>query len=126
MTLALEIRNSGSLPATNIQSNITFFHVDESVTKDNVSSQFQQVEEKEASPSAFPNASFIKHCVLDLTDRNDSALWEQIQEGTVKMRLRITYESLRRKHLTIQTEEITQSPWAVTIQLKPVLPRLWK
>lgn len=130
VNIPLKICNSGSIPASGVHVTIDFFHKNEEVTEDNLSGKFLPAAEFPAAlpifPIVFPNDSVCTQYILDLKDKNDLELWGKIKAGEVKFRLRINYTSLGRKHVTIQTEQITKVEWEKKLILTPVSPWKWK
>lgn len=126
MTIPFRIYNSGSLPATNVDVDIDFFACEEEVTEDNLGSRFSPASVLSARTMILPNSDFTNRYILDLKDSNDSELWKHIEQGQVKVRLRISYESLGRKHATIQTQQISSPAWDKGLALLPIPPQTWK
>ncbi len=119
------ISNSGSLPATRVNVDIDFFSHKEEVTEDNNSSIFKIATKGTETPMILPNDNYISEYVLDMHDTNDHKLLDCIKQGKAKVRFRISYESLDRKHFTIQTFEISKSPWEKKPSFVPIPPQKW-
>ena len=124
--LPFTISNSGSLPATNIYCNIDFFANEEKITEDNKSHVFEVAIKREETHMLPPNGTFTEQYILDIQNPNDRQLLDCIKQGKTKVRFRISYESLSRKHLTIQTSELSQSKWDENLQFRPIPPQKWK
>ena len=124
VSIAFSIQNSGSLPATDIDVDIDFFDDAEEVTENNSSSKFAPATKLPTTPMILPNNDYTSEYTLDLKDRNDVELWENIRKGKTKVRLRIRYKSLGRKHLTIQTERISRPLRGKSLWV-PIPPQKW-
>lgn len=120
------LRNSGSLPATNIDSHIDFFANEEELTEDNASRVFEVPTRGEETPMLLPNDTYTDEFVLDIQNPNDAQLLDCIKQGKTKVRFRISYESLSRKHLTIQTDRLSKLEWQEDLALIPIPPQKWK
>jgi hypothetical protein len=123
--IQISIRNSGSLPATDVDVDMDFFAHDEEVTEKNRSSKFTTHTKSSLKPMILPNSHFTWRYELNLKDRNHAELWQNIINGKIKFRLRIRYESLGRKHLTIQTERIQKPQLGRGLVLVPIPPQKW-
>ena len=119
------IHNSGSLPATDIEVDIDFFANDEAVTEDNLSNKYPPAKKSALTIMILPNNDFTAEFVIDLKNKDDSGLWDNFKDGNVIVRLRIFYESLSRKHVTIQTEKICRQPWEKDLVFVPISPQKW-
>ena len=126
VTLTFKMQNSGSIPGSDVHTDIDFFDEDEEVTEDNVSKRYQPPNRQSSYGLMLPNDIHYEKYILDLTDKDDVELWENITEGKVKLRLRTMYESLGRKHLTIQTERIVKLKGQKELQLIPFPPQKWE
>ena len=124
--LIFNIYNSGSLPGEDVHTDITFFDKDEKITEKNLSNTYEAEVVKSKPSIIFPNSKHFRNFVLDLSQENDLKLWNNILQGTTKCRVRTTYKSLGRNHITIQTEELAKVEWAKEIVTKPVPPQKWK
>lgn len=120
------LSNSGSLPATNIHCDIDFFANEEKVTEDNKSRVFEVAIKREEPPMLLPNGTYTEQYVLDIQNPNDLRLLDCMKQGKAKVRFRISYESLSRKHLTIQTDELSQLELEENPTFKPIPPQKWK
>lgn len=118
--------NSGPLPATNIDSHIDFFANEEEITEDNESRVFKVATSGEETPMLLPNDTYTEEFVLDNQNPNDGQLLDCIKQGKTKVRFRISYESLSRKHLTIQTYRLSKLEWQEDLALIPIPPQKWK
>jgi hypothetical protein len=126
VNIPFRICNSGSLPATNINTDIHFFEHDEEVSDSNRSNKFEIATKIPIEPMLLPNAEYIVSYILDLPKSNDAMLWENIKKGTVKVRIKISYGCLGRRFLTIQTEEISRPDYEKGLVFVPVQPQKWK
>lgn len=126
VTLTLKITNSGSLPSKDTHANIDFFDEDEEVTEDNLSNKYHRLDRIDGHCLVFPDNYYYEVCILDLQDKNDLELWENINMGKIKFRLRIMYASFDNKYITIQTEYIAKQAWITQLRLLPVLPQKWE
>ncbi len=126
MTLEFNIKNSGSLPGEGVNTDIAFFGKDEEVTEENLSSKYVPATVEATSSILFPNSVLYQNYILDLNQADDLKIWKDILQGRTKCRARITYTSLGRKHVTIQTEELTKPEWSEKIVTTPILPQKWK
>jgi len=124
--LIFNIYNSGSLPGKDVNTDITFFDKDEEITEENLSSKYESEVVKSESSILFPNSKHYHNFILDLSQENDLKLWNNILQGTTKCRIRTTYTSLGRKHITIQTEELAEQEWAEEIVTHPIPPQKWE
>ena len=120
------LSNSGSLPATNVDSHIDFFANDEEITEDNESRVFEVPTREEETPMLLPNDTYTEGFVLDIQNPNDRQLLDCIKQGKTKVRFRVSYESLSRKHLTIQTDRLSKLEWEADLVLTPIPPQKWK
>lgn len=120
------IFNSGSLPATEMDVDIDFFASDEEVTEDNLSGKYSSATKSTLTPMILPNNNYIAEYIFDLKNKDDLKLWEDTKQGNVIVRLRISYQSLSRKHVTIQTERICGYPWEKGLIFEPIPPQKWK
>jgi len=105
---------------------VNFFDESEKVTENNLSNKYPLPKKLPAFPLVHPNSNFYHTYALELRDKNDSELWENIKQGKVKFRLQITYKSLGREYLIIQTENISRLPWEDGLTPRPTLPQKWK
>jgi hypothetical protein len=128
ITLGFNIKNSGSLPAEDVQTDINFFDKDEKATERNRSDIYEPpiLESESSSFLLFPNSDYYQSIVLDLEQADDLKLWNDIKDGKTKCRIRITYTSLGRKHETMQTEELVKRESETDITTKPIPPQKWK
>lgn len=120
------ICNSGSLPATNIDCNIDFFANEEKITEDNESRVFKVATKGEETLMLLPDGTHTEEYVLDIQNPNDRQLLDCIKQGKAKVRLRISYESFSRKHLIIQTYELSKREWEESPAFIPIPPQKWK
>lgn len=125
ITLTFQIINSGSIPASNVNTLIDFFDKDEEVKVDNLSNKYLPPNRQSGYSLMLPKNMHYEKFILDMKDKGDIQLWQNIQRGEVKLRLRTTYESLGRKHGTIQTNQIVKLKGQKDLQLIPVLPQEW-
>ncbi len=106
------ITNSGSLPASEVDYDITFFDIDENITEDNQSIKYPipnecyQVSGQYSCTTIFPNCSTHLTAQLDLKDKVYMGLNPNIDNGKVKLRLRIFYKFESNNYKTIHTEYI--------------------
>lgn len=126
VTLTLKITNSGSLPSNDTHADIDFFDEDEEVTEDNLSNKYHRPDRTYEYSLVFPNNHYYEVYILDLQDKYDVELWENINKGKIKFRLRIIYTSFDNEHVTIQTEHIAKPEWVGKLQTLPVLPQKWE
>jgi hypothetical protein len=124
--LTFTIQNSGSLPAEDVNADIDFFYEDEEVTEDNLSRKYQLPTREPVFSLVFPNSSYYPRYILNLQDENDLELWQNIQQGKTACRVRITYKSLGRKHLTIETEKLAKQEWEENLITTPIPPQKWE
>ena len=71
-----------------------------------------------------PNHTFIKDCVFDLRQKSHLDLWENIKNEKVKVRLRIMYKGVDRKHITIQTGHLLKQT-GIELLTRPIVPQKW-
>ena len=126
ITLALNIQNSGSLPGENVHVDIDFFDEDEEVTEENPSNRYAPPTREPEFPLLFPNSDYYEKYVLNLEQKNDLELWNNIEKGKTKCRVRIMYKSPGRKHITIQTEKLVKREWEENIVTTPIPPQKWE
>lgn len=126
ITLTFNIQNSGSLPGEDVHVDIDFFDEDEEVTEENLSNRHTPPTREPEFPLLFPNSVYNETFVLDLEQKNDLELWNNIGTGKTKCRLRIMYKSLGRRHITIQTEKIVKQEWEETLVTVPIPPQKWE
>lgn len=106
------ITNSGSLPASEVETDITFFDIDEDVTEDNQSKKYPipnelyQLSGQSSCTTIFPNRSIRLESQLNLKDKAYMKLNHNIDNGKVKLRLSIFYKYKSSNYKTIQTEYI--------------------
>jgi hypothetical protein len=124
--LVFNIQNSGSLPGEDVQTEIDFFDEDEEVTEENLSNKYVPPTRETAHSILFPNSSYYEKYILDLNQKNDLELWDNIGKGKTKCRVRIMYKSLGREHVTITTEKLEKREWEETIVTTPIPPQKWK
>ncbi len=126
ITLIFNIKNSGSLPGEDVHVDVDFFDKDEEVTEDNLSKKYQPPTKEPIFPLVFPNSSYYPEYILNLQNEGSSELWQNIQQGKTKCRVRIMYKSLGRKHVTIQTEKLVQRGWEEMLVTIPIPPQKWE
>ncbi len=126
ITLQFDILNSGSLPGENVNAYIDFFEDSEEVTEDNLSNRYTQTTRESEFSLLFPNSIYHEIYILDLEEKNDLELWNSIKEGKTKYRIRIIYNSLGRRHLTIKTENIVKPEWEDKLLTTSILPQKWE
>jgi len=126
VTLTFTIENSGSLPASDIYTEIDFFNENEEVTKDNLSSKYPPLKRRPEVTMVFPNKPTYANYALDLRDIADKELWQDISNGKVTVRLRIRYKNMSKEYITIQTEKVEKLEQARQVQLIPSFPQKWK
>lgn len=126
VTLTFNIQNSGSIPGNDVYTHIDFFDEDEEVTEDNLSNKYPPPNRQSSYGIMLPNDIHYEKYILDLKDKGDLELWENIEKGKVKFRLRIMYKSFGRKHLTLQTEKIVKLKGQKELQLIPDVPQKWE
>lgn len=108
ITLALPIKNTGSMPANDIEVIIHAFGTDEKIDIENVGIKYKGFfeEETEAYQQAlvlFPNQTWQHVFNVNLTNEYNSQFWESLISGSIKLRITIWYRSFKRKHKTVQT-----------------------
>ena len=109
VTLRFTTRNSGSLLARGAHTDIDFFGPDEQVEENNVSKKYGSLgKEQSQGVLVFPNNHYFTIFGLELNKKDDMELWNDIQSGKVKCRIRITYSSIDKQYVTIQTLEIAK------------------
>jgi len=123
---SVTIHNSGSLPATNIEVDIDTFANDEEINEKDSSNRFIQTTKSPITTMLLPNSDYIIKHILNLEEEEDLKKWEAISNGKAKIRFQIYYESMKRKHATIQTEEISKLQWNDTLESVPIPPQNWK
>jgi hypothetical protein len=123
--LIFNIYNSGSLPGEDVNTDITFFDKDEEITEENLSNTYETEVIKSKPSILFPNSKHDHNFILDLGQANDLKLWNNITQGKTKCRIRTTYKSLGRNHITIQTGELAKVEWAEEIVSHPISPQKW-
>lgn len=126
VTLTFNIQNSGSIPGSNVHTDIDFFDEDEDVTEDNVSNKYPPPDRQSSHSLMMPNDIHYEKYILDLNNKSDLELWENMKEGKVKFRLHIMYESFGRKHVTLQTEKIVKLKGQKNLQIIPDVPQKWE
>jgi hypothetical protein len=124
-TMVFNIKNSGSLPAEDVNVAIHFFGEDEKVTEENSSSRYRPPKAKSAPTIVFPNSDYYQNYVLDLEKAKESELWNNIIRGKIKCRVRIIYSSLGRKHTTIQTKAVVKREAEEDVVVKAIPPQKW-
>jgi len=124
--LTFEIQNTGSMPGSDVYSEIDFFNQDEEVTEDNISTKYLPSTRQSGKLLVFPNNSYYEKYILNLNDKGDKELWENITIGKVKFRIRIMYSGFGRKFITIQTEQVVKLKGEETLQTVPVPPQKWE
>jgi hypothetical protein len=124
--LTFAIQNSGSLPGEDVHVDIDFFDEGEKVTEENTSSKYTVPTRELESPLLFPNSVFYEGYVLDSESKNDLELWDNIVKGKTKCRVRISYKSLEREHITIITEKLAKQEWEDKIVTSPIPPQKWE
>lgn len=127
--LEFKIENTGSMPASDVHAYIQFFDEDEEVTEDNLSSKYLPPIEQSALEGydclfLLPNHTLLKDCVLDLRQKSHLDLWENINNEKVKVRLRIMYRGVGRKHITIQTGRLLKQI-GTELPTTPIVPGKW-
>ena len=99
--------------------------MDEEITEENLSNTYE-AEVVESKPSIiFPNSKHDHNFILNLSKENDLKLRSNITQGKTKCRIRTTYKSPGRNHITIQTEELAKVEWAEEIVTEPISPQKW-
>ena len=127
--LEFKIENTGSMPASDVHAYVQFFDEDERVTDDNLSSKYPPLIEQSVVEGydcffLLPSHTLIKDCVLDLRQKNHLDLWENIKNEKVKVRLRIMYKGVGRKHVTIQTGHLLKQI-GTELLTTPIVPQEW-
>ncbi len=124
--IEFKIQNTGSVPANNVQTDIDFFHENEEVTEDNLSTVYHpSVNQEDKHFILFPNSICVVLFTLNLSDDNDMQLGKDMTQGQAKYRLRITYRNFGRKHKTIQTQQLAKIELEDNTQAQPISPQFW-
>lgn len=124
--LAFKIFNSGSLPATNINVDIDFFGKDEEIKGNNTSKIYSVATKEPITPMILPNDYFTEQYIFNLKDINDVKMLQDVEQGKTKIRMRISYSSLDREHLTVETFSLSKPEWETKLQFIPIEPQSWK
>lgn len=125
--MTFHIKNSGVMPGSNVRIEVVPFGIDEEITTDNTGKRYSFPKEHDEPIIIFPNLGYQAVRSFDLKRVEDKNVWESIMAGKVKLRIKIFYESLRRKHETIQSIHIDQFD-AVKAKLWGLIvePQMWK
>jgi hypothetical protein len=118
------IKNFGNLPAQDVELEMQFFVTGENISKDNVSKTYPKLQLLSKLPIIFPNNSYQAEYIIK--NELNSELLTNIAEGNVSFRLRIKYNGLGKKHITIQTIQISKKEYHEGLGIIPVYPQIYK
>ena len=125
--ITFHIKNSGTIPASNVGVNVFPFGTAEKMTKNNKGKTYKFPKEEDVFVIIFPNLEFQAVKDFDITKPEDKHVWDNMIAGNVKLRIVISYKSLRRRHKTIQSIRLDQFDeqksklWGLIIE-----PQMWK
>jgi hypothetical protein len=126
--IEFKIQNSGSLPASDVKAELTFYDKNDEVTEDNRSKKYPSESQLTGSFLVFPNTYIHEEYELNLSDIDDVKLLQNMERGNIKFRIHITYKNLDSECLTIQTEQITrlvQRSGTRKLETIPIPPQKW-
>lgn len=106
--IALEVRNTGMLPASKVLVKVTSFALDEVITATSTGRKYKWPERNGTRITIFPNQTWQSVQNFSLKDSGDKHTWENVIAGKVKVRVRISYSCFDRQYETIQSMHIDQ------------------
>ena len=123
VTLHFTVKNTGTLPATNVNTYVDFFQKNEEITENNRSRKYSPITTKSEAAMVFPNQSVGGNIGLKISNTDDKQLWEDIVHNEVNLRISIQYKGISQEYITVQAVKIETGMEGKQIHLIPVTPQ---
>jgi len=122
--LEFHVKNMGSVPANLVAAETAFFDDDEVIKYDNGSRHYPKERQQPKDTVIFPGAVYNLVQKFDLRHNIDKKLFDNIVNGTVKVRFRMTYSAQSMEYITVQTEKLEKAERGL-INRVPIQPQKW-
>lgn len=122
--LEFHVKNTGSVPANLVTAEMAFFDDAEVIEDDNESKHYPKERQQSRNIVIFPDAVYNLVQYFDLRGAIDKKLYENIVDGKVTVRFRMTYNAQGREYVTVQTEKLGKAERGL-INRVPIQPQRW-
>lgn len=122
--LEFHVKNTGPVPANLVTAEIAFFDDAEVVKDDNESKHYPKERQQPKNTLIFPDAVYNLVQYFDLRRAIDKKLHENMVDGKVTVRFRMTYSAQGREYVTVQTEKLGKAERGL-INRAPIPPQTW-
>jgi len=124
VALAFHVKNSGPVPAKLVTSETAFFDADEVIEEDNESEHYPKEREQPKNTLIFPDTVYNIVQYFDFRKAIDKKLFDNMMDGKVVIRFRMTYSAQGRKYVTVQTEKLGKAERGL-MERVPIQPQRW-
>lgn len=122
VTLEFHVKNTGPVPANLVTAEAAFFDDAEVIKYNNESKHYPKERQQPKDTVIFPDAVYNLVQEFDLRRAIDKKLYDNILDGNVKVRFRVTYSAQRREYVTVQTEKLQKAERGL-INRVPIQPQ---
>lgn len=124
VALEFHVKNTGPVPAKLVTAESAFFDAAEVIEDDNESKHYPKEHEQPKNTLIFPDAVYNVVQYFDLRRAIDKKLYENIVDGKVAVRFRMTYSAQGREYVTVQTEKLGKAVRGLMNRV-PIQPQNW-
>jgi len=123
-TLEFHVKNTGPVPANLVTAEIAFFDDAEVIEDDNESKHYPQKYQQPQETVIFPGAVHDLGTRFDFHTDIGKTLLDNITDGKVKLRFRMTYKAQGMEYFTVQTEKLEKIDVRMFRRM-PIQPQKW-
>ncbi len=124
LTLKVNLKNTGMVPANVVIAEMAFFDDTEVVEEDNRSKIYPKEEQEVIDALIFPGDAYEVRQDFDLSRDVDKKLYEDMVNGKLKVRFRVMYRAQGREYSTVQTQKLQKAGIGVLGRV-PIEPQKW-
>ena len=124
ISLAFQVKNTGSVPANLVAADIVYFGDDEVIEEDNQSKHYKKEEEKPKEAVIFPGAVYNLEHIFDMRNVIEKKVIDDMTLGKVKLRCRLKYGAKEMEYITVQTERLERVERGGLRRI-PIQPQRW-
>ena len=124
VALEFHLKNTGPVPAKLVTAVSAFFDAAEVIEDDNESKHYPKEREQPKNTLIFPDAVYNVVQYFDLRRAIDKKLYEDMADGKVMVRFRMTYSAQGREYVTVQTEKLGKAEQGLITRF-PIQPQRW-
>ena len=124
MILEFHVKNTGPVPANLVTIEIAFFDDSEVIEEDNGSKYYRAKHEQPEGVVIFPGAVYNVEQAINLSPSSGKNLVNNMANGKVNLRFRVTYRAQGTEYVTVQTERLGKAMAGVITRF-PIQPQRW-